>query len=231
MLFVEGQDMKLLRALAAKAGAQRVAGEEGLAMIQLNGFSHWQQVEPFGWLIDNLLEKSVGLYVILDRDYRFPEITKSIMEKLSARGVAGHVWRRKELESYLLEPGAISRLSKATPMWVEAALREIADGLRTHVFARAHDEHWRHERELARGSSLVSATEEFERRFSEVWTEVAGRIHLCPAKDVLTELNKKLVAGGHRSVSFRALAKEMRPEEIPHEMVSVLRTVDQLLAR
>ena len=58
-LFVEGKDMKIVRYLARAVGAARLSTETGVAVVPLEGFSNWEHVEPFGWLVRNLLEGSV----------------------------------------------------------------------------------------------------------------------------------------------------------------------------
>jgi hypothetical protein len=70
VLFVEGDDVKTLRRLARTAGAHRLASESGVAVIPLRGFDNWAHVEPFTWMSDQLLEGSVEVFVVLDRDYR-----------------------------------------------------------------------------------------------------------------------------------------------------------------
>ena len=108
-LFVEGQDMKVLRNLARAVGAEGVRNERGLAVIQLGGFSNWHQIEPFAWLSRELLGNTVKIYVLLDRDHRSDAAIQTLQDALKGSEVNVHVWQRKELESYLLVPEAIAR--------------------------------------------------------------------------------------------------------------------------
>ena len=103
-LFVEGEDMKILRNLARAVGAESVRNERGLAVIRLGGFSNWYQVEPFAWLSRELLGNTVDIFVLLDRDYRADETIEQLQNSLQGSEVHTHVWNRKELESYLLVP-------------------------------------------------------------------------------------------------------------------------------
>ena len=54
VLFVEGDDMKLLRHLAEAVGARNVAREIDMAVIPLRGYSNWDRIEPFVWLVKDL---------------------------------------------------------------------------------------------------------------------------------------------------------------------------------
>src|SRR6266568_989079 len=81
-LFVEGEDMKILRNLARAVGAESVRNERGLAVIRLGGFSNWHQVEPFAWLSRDLLGNAVKIYVLLDRDYREDATIETLRDTL-----------------------------------------------------------------------------------------------------------------------------------------------------
>ncbi len=136
VVFVEGEDMRMLRNVATTLGAERLAREAGIVTVPLRGFTNWEHVEPFSWLLDELLEHAVHTLVVLDRDYRTDEQIGSVEARLAAIGVAAHVWRRKELESYFLVPAAVARRSGARSDDVESELLRLAAGKKEEVFAR-----------------------------------------------------------------------------------------------
>lgn len=47
VVFVEGDDMSIIRELAKTAHADHLAGERNCAVIEIGGFTNWVQVEPF----------------------------------------------------------------------------------------------------------------------------------------------------------------------------------------
>src|SRR5581483_10426677 len=136
VLFVEGEDAKTLRHLARTLGAVRVATESGIAVIPLKGFDNWAHVEPFSWMTDQLLEGAVEVFAVLDRDYRADSECKAVKDRLTRLGVHCHIWKRKELESYLLEPSTIARLTGAPDGWLEQALVEAAEESEDYVHAQ-----------------------------------------------------------------------------------------------
>ncbi|MFN0153434.1 MAG: ATP-dependent nuclease [Gaiella sp.] len=225
LVFVEGLDMKVLRALARTLGAERVAKEEGVVVIALGGYSNWDRVEPFQWLHDKFLRRSTAVFVILDRDYRTDDAVAEVIARLGDVGVSATVWRRKELESYLLEPSVIARLTDTTVSTIAEMLGNAVDGMRSSVFARLLEE--RQREASGSGRSRVSITEEADREFETRWSDETSRIHLCPAKDVLASLNTVLQAAGHKSVSFRSLASEMSVEEIDRDVAQTIRRIEQ----
>jgi hypothetical protein len=225
-LFVEGQDIKILRRLAAKVGASGVASETGIAVIPLRGFDRWEHVEPFAWMVDGLLDKAVKTVVVLDRDYRNEAQCRAVRERLRRIGIRCHVWQRKELESYLLDARVIGRMAGADEEWIEEALAEAAEQSEEHVFAQVTAEALR---QFPRDHQ-TQAVKEARRAFSELWKERATRKWVAPPDLVLRGLNRRLEKAGFDDVSFRALASEMSADEVPPEMVGFLDSVEEILA-
>ena len=80
---------------------------------------------------EQLLEGAVEVFALLDRDYRSDPECKAVKDKLSRLGVHCHIWKRKELESYLLQPSAIARLTGADEQWLEEASAEAEEAENT----------------------------------------------------------------------------------------------------
>jgi hypothetical protein len=225
VLFVEGDDAKILRELAATIGALRVAAETGIAVIPLRGFDNWEHVEPFSWMSEDLLDGSVQVFVLLDRDFRPDTQCADIRKRLKALSVECHVWKRKELESYLLETPVIARATSATEAWLEEALAEAADELEDDVFAQI----LRETAKEFRRDQQTQAAKEGKARFTALWQDRSGRKWVAPAEGVLHGLNRRLAAAGHKTTSFRALARRFHEAEVPPEMVRFLDRVEGAL--
>jgi hypothetical protein len=225
VLFVEGDDAKILRELATTVGAHRVATETSIAVIPLRGFDNWEHVEPFSWMSADLLDGSVRVFVLLDRDFRPDSQCALIRKRLKVLSVDCHVWKRKELESYLLEPSVIARATHATEGWVEEALAEAADDLEDDVFAQV----MRETRREFRRDQETQADKEGKARFTALWKERSQRKWVAPAEPVLHGLNRRLTDGGHQTTSFRVLARTFNGSEVPPEMARLLDKIETAL--
>ena len=225
VLFVEGEDVKTLRHLARTVGALRVATETGVAVIPLKGFDNWAHVEPFSWMSEQLLEGAVEVFALLDPDYRAESECKAVKDKLRRLGVHCHIWKRKELESYLLEPSAIARLTGASEEWVNEALAEAADESEDHVHAQITA------RAIRRfpHDQQTQAITEARALFKEAWADRGVRKWVAPPEHVLHGLNRRLTTAGHSATSFTALARQMEEGEIPDEMTRFLDRVEEAL--
>jgi len=225
VLFVEGNDLKILRQVAATVGAGRIATETGVAVISLRGFDNWEHVEPFSWMIADLLESSVSVFVLVDRDFRSEPQCRAVQTRLKSVGVKCHIWKRKELESYLLEPSLIARISGAEIDWAEQALLEAANECEEDVFAQVMT--WTL-REFQRDHQNQAA-KEARRRFNALWDDPAHRKWVAPPEKVLHGLNRRLDDAQLKPVSFRLLARRITASEVASEMSGFLERVEDVL--
>jgi predicted ATP-dependent endonuclease of OLD family len=221
VLFFEGDEMKLLRHVAETLGATRLVHEVDIAIIPLRGYSNWDRVEPFAWLMRDLLHDAVDVFVILDRDYRTDDQVRSVLTRLNAIGVHGHVWKRKELESYLLEPRTIADILKVSESEAVAYLDEAsADFQQVVAEARASEAVAHVDR-----SHRAAERKRVHLETRTLWDDARARLHACPAKDVLSRLNQLLERDGRKALTFARLARSMKADDVPHELRVMLERV------
>jgi len=176
-------------------------------------------------MISDLLDRSVEVFVVLDRDYRSDEQCKAIKERLKNVNVKCHVWKRKELESYLLESEPLARVCTADEAWIEQILEDAATEMEEHVFAQIAAETLR---EFPRDQQ-TQAVREARRRFAHLWSDRASRKWIAPPEDVLHGLNRRLERDVHQATSFRVLARRIKAAEVPPEMTGFLERVEDSL--
>ncbi|MDR7187179.1 energy-coupling factor transporter ATP-binding protein EcfA2 [Microbacterium trichothecenolyticum] len=223
-VFVEGRDMAVLRQIARRLSLRALEREEGVTVIPLNGYTGWRNVEPFRWLTEEILPNALRTFVILDRDYRSDSERERVMESLRSVGVGGHVWQRKELESYLLSPSLLARVAGCPEEQITAWLNEITLGMETDVFSRQLQERLSHD--VAAHHHAVDVTSSFKHSFDADWRDAAMRLNACPAKQVLSALNQRLQGSGCKPASVAGLARSIRVSEIPSEMSELLTVID-----
>ena len=229
VVFVEGDDMSIIRELAKTTGADHLAGERNCAVIEIKGFSNWVRVEPFKWFVSDFLDDSVDVFVLLDRDYRTDADVGEVRSTLEAIGIHAYIWHRKELENYLLDPAALARASNTSPSYISSQLESITDAMTEDVLGQFAEK---------RHFSSPSGSKDMARTISETNTELRPlaedpewRLHRYPAKTILNSLNKILQQAGHTTVSTKNLARQLRRPEIPDEMCNWLNEVDSSIRR
>lgn len=227
VVFFEGLDMQLLHLLANRLGAKKFAEEEQLAVIQLKGFSGWINLTPFKWFSDELLSQTIPMFCILDRDYRSKSELDRIISELGSINVDITIWKKKEIESYLLEIEPLHRLTGAPGVWISKQIEEIVAGMRHEVFARFLEQRAR--TEVSKDKHLVVVATNFSKEFETLWADEAARIDICPPKQILSALNRTLVSNGYKSTNFVALAKNIQAKEISEDVSKVLLRIERAL--
>jgi hypothetical protein len=121
-------------------------------------------------------------------------------------------------------PRAIAKRSGTEASWIAEQLDEIVTGMKTLVQSAMASTRQARERDQSRREKVLhEALVDFDR----LWSEESNRINLCPAKQVLSQLNRRIQAAGSKAVSASALAKELRKDEIAGEMVTLVKEIEE----
>ncbi|MEV6493390.1 AAA family ATPase [Actinoplanes sp. NPDC051633] len=224
VLFVEGQDAALLRILAQRVGAVKVANEQGLSTVSIGGFSGWSSVAGF----TRILQKAGGgpaATVLLDRDYRSDEVIADIAAQVRRDGANVHVWHRKEIENYLLSEEVIARVSGVAVQSIHALMDRVADGLRNETLAA-----WigRRQRDAPKKLDLTSVARTAIVDFESAWD--TEKLELVPGKRFISTLNQEVAAIGGQTFNSYRLAREIRSSELDGEVLSFIRSLEIALA-
>jgi hypothetical protein len=219
-VFVEGQDARLLRHFARSVGATAFVSEGLLTVVPLDGSTNRARLDGFKWVVENLLEKAIEGWVLLDRDFRSDDEALLLAGELEAAGLNPHIWQRHEIENYVLVPTAIARRSGApiasvTEM-LDIATLDMKDEVLPEFVAS---------RQREAGNKGKAPTTVMTRCLSTLgteWPDPAFRLAFCPGKEVLSHLNDALQASGFKAVTALGLAGEIRSSEIDDELRAVL---------
>ena len=167
--------------------------------------------------------------MLLDRDYRADADVDEVRSTLEAVGVHAHVWRRNELESYLLDPTALARVSDSSPSYISSKLEPITDDMTEGVLAQFAKE--RHFFSPSGKKDLAHTIRETNTELRPRVVDPVWRLHRYPAKAILNALNQDLQQAGHTTVSTKNLARQLRLSEIPEEMRNWLNEVESSIRR
>jgi hypothetical protein len=212
-LFVEGDDAPVLAHLARRIGRTAVASSDRYATVPLGGFSRNAVASAFAETM-HALGANVRTFVLLDSDLRSDEARESETEALRKSGAQVHLWQRRELENYLIDPAAIAKVAgipvdEARTMLFEAVEEQKADTLLTLQTTRIEERGMKGSASAkhAPKTILAAATEEFTQR----WASWEGRLAMVDAKLTIRALNKRLQQKGVQTLNVHALAKGIPP--------------------
>lgn len=224
VVFVEGDDVSILRHMANTLGANRLAEERDCTVIGMGGFTRWPSAEAFQWLLSRFLQDAVEVYVVLDRDYRTDAEVDEVQRALREAGTHPHVWQRKELENYLLDPRTIAKLSKANETLTTALLEESALALQHHEEAQFSSAALSRKGRLSAATIIETQAAEASSRSTE-W-----RLRRYSGKDILSTLNRLLQQRDFKAVSPQAIARALPEEAIPSELANLIDEIEASLS-
>jgi hypothetical protein len=73
ILFLEGDDYRLLRRFAARLDLDALANNINITVVPIGGFSQRQRIEDAAWAFEKVLKAAISIAAVLDRDYRSAE--------------------------------------------------------------------------------------------------------------------------------------------------------------
>lgn len=226
-LFIEGEDVKIIRILAEQVRCWKIAKEEGLAVVPIGGFNRWPSVETFAWLKNGFLESGVKVRLILDSDYRKAADCRSLESELLKANVDTHIWHRKELASYLLDPLIIAAATGLDLDEVIPKLNTVVEELKWDVFGQLAKQ------VLDSAPSHVAASaalSEAQESFLINWSDLEGKLRLVPAQKVISGWNRQRTGSRQRILTSRSLASAASPATLDWEIVEVLQSIESDLS-
>ena len=243
VLYVEGEDFKILRRFARVLGLNRLADGVGIAPFTLGGFPSKQRVNAVSLGVTEAVGTELLFAGVFDRDYRPDEEIEQLVHSLGEELVFAEILDRKEIENYLLVPTvldkALERLRRdrsrrtgesttsATP--IRELLQEITSPLRTEIQAQyvaKRSDFFAHSR---KDSSTASreAIEIFDRK----WNDDELRLHIVPGKKVLGMLISRLQREYRVNLTKARIIEQFRQSDIPRDLRATLMSVDSLRDR
>jgi hypothetical protein len=154
------------------------------------------------------------------------------MKTAAERGIQLHVWERKEIENYLLAPGAIARVISSEArdehgLPDEKAVLEELDGITRGLRMETMDAIATEVLARDKAAGLGPANRAARERVAKAWKSLPGRIGIVSGKEVLKGLFTWSQKKFGVSLNARKLARHLRKEDIPAEMVSIVTAIER----
>jgi hypothetical protein len=217
------EDPRVIRILAKHIGAATIADEHAVSIIQLREISRFSRSEGLGSSLRSVLPNSLPAVLLLQGGHRPPSHNDRIVASLIAPDVTTSILPGPEIENYLLDPDTIAKVSGASAETVAVNLSEIHEALRERTrsaFITANVD------SAAEGKAL-DALIQAEKQFDSVWARKDGRGKIIRGSEVIAALNIWFERDGYRIISSYALARAIKPQTIPAEILSIILEIEE----
>jgi len=232
LILVEGKDIKLLKRFQDLVFPASPTPIDGIPNMPIGGWNGWPYAVGSAMLLTNAGGQDIITYCILDSDFHPTSVKESRLAEASARNVELHIWKRKEIENYLINPKTVFRIIHNrirnhghAPSIDEifAKINSIAESLRDSTVDALAQEIYNQDR----AHGLANANREARAIIEPLWETFEGRISLVSGKDMITLLSAWSQENYTVSFGTSTLAGELQTEELAEEVVEVIRRIEQ----
>lgn len=241
VLFLEGQEFRMLRRFAAVLGLTALSEGSDLTVVPIGGFTQRQRIEDAAWTFGQVLKAEIAIAALLDRDYRPAEEIDAVTAGIRSTVGRFHVLGSKEIENYLLVPHAIARAvatrlreagkdfrkfdGDAAETNACELVKQCTEGLKADVQAQLLAHRVRFYAKSGRDSSTL--IKEAMELLEPAWNDLAERLRIVSGKQAFTVLNRILGDQFGVSITAAQVIGYLRPNDIPEEFQAILTDLDQ----
>lgn len=227
-LVVEGEkdDVKLLSIFQSKIFPNTFEQFDILPKIYVEGWGGWQRVIGSNKVFkDN--KTSIVTYCIFDSDYHTEETKDKRLIEAKEHEINLHIWKKKEIENYLLVPPAICRLVRIKKKQAEITDSEISD-----LITKLCEEHrddvidsFATEIRNRDTSKDIKTVNQIARKYiNEKWEN--EKWNLVSGKSILSEIFSWISENYKVSLNKFLLAREITLSEIESEIIKVITCIE-----
>lgn len=230
LLLVEGKDMKFLKQFQSLLFPDSRFPLDALPNMPIGGWSGWPYAIGSAMLLTNSFGEQITTYCILDSDYYSPETIGKRKQEAAKKSVSLHIWSKKEIENYLIQPSVIERVIKRksennfpSADDIEEKIKEFTNELKYQTIDCFSQEFYN----IARQKGIAKANMKAREYVDQFWTTTSQRLHIISGKKMISKLSSW--ADNNFGVSFGAttLLYAMEFHELDIEIKTVVSAIEK----
>ena len=224
-LFVEGEDMKILSKLKDKLNIQTKQPFDTLPCIPLGGASKLNEAFGASKLFHEETQGEIACYCILDRDYFTDEYVDNQMGVAQKVHLKLHIWKKKEIENYLLIPKAIFRIADKPKGEYDTFL----EGFNKLIDEQREDTILQFANQLqiqdGKKKDLKSYYKEAQNNVDRSWNTLEQKLSIISGKSAISRINCWIKDEYKKHCSQARIISAIEADEIADEMVEMIRSL------
>jgi len=226
-LFVEGEDIKILSKLKEKLNTPSEQPLDTLPCFSLEGASNLKKAFGVAELLFEETEGEMSCHCILDRDYQSDDSIEKHMKEAQESHLVLHVWKKKEIENYLLIPAAIFRITKNPIGGYDTFCKKLDQLLETQkeetILQLASQLEIQDRKKKDLKSYIKLATE----RVNMCWNTLDNKLGIVSGKQMIGLINEWMEKEYHAHCSQSIIISNIKANEIDEEMVILLKEISK----
>lgn len=224
-LILEGpkDDIKILNGFYVKMFSKSQKELNILPRIYVEGWAGWQRVLGANLILQE--NKSVETYCFFDSDYHLEVEKNKRRKEAKDKNINLWIWKRKEIENYLIVPSAICRIINTKK---EIALNEVTDKIdhfleeeKTNIYDCFSTEIHNQNKD-----AIKKCNTEARKIVNSSWSSFDERITIASGKTILKKICDWTQQEFKLSISKFDILNEIIIEEVDDEIKDVLEKIE-----
>ena len=229
LLVIEEMDLKILKRLHDTLYPESENSLDSLPHMQITGWNDWDYAVGTEMFLKNAGGEGIMTYCLLDSDLHSSEAIQERHEEAKKKGVQLHIFKRKELENYLLDPAAIHRAicrdlkekkSEDCIEEIRIKLDDLIDQYEEYAFINFSNDYSDNDIDQleAERNAVISV--------KKAWNTREGKLGLVPGKRIIRELSQWSLEKWGTPLNPLQIAKHLKKKEIDEEIMEVLDAIE-----
>lgn len=223
ILLVEGEDISILKKIQDVLYPETEEPFDTIPNFDLKGWGGWNYAIGSSRLLKETVDNQIKVYCLFDSDYHTENEIAKRFEDAKRLNVELHIWKKKEIENYLIIPVLILRIIRKETSTTVSSIEEI-----NHKIGEINS--------LLKEDTLHSLAGELQKqdRKLEVKTAIsqAKRIYQniedkIPGKEAITKLSDWSQKKYGVSLSPLKLVQNIHVTDIPDEIVHIISCIEK----
>ncbi|WP_270933288.1 ATP-dependent nuclease [Falsiroseomonas oryzae] len=237
VIFVEGEDGRLLRRFASRLGFSALAQAESVPIVRLGDFSDLKRATSAVSALGRILQMDIQIACVFDRGYRSDLEIDEFLSDQPAENMQCFILPRNEIENFLLVSGALHRAvlhrmgeRKAAALLPDGAidilLNDAVSELRHLVEGQMIGHAIRYAKRVDQGIDEGAIAGSVVRKLSGAWDDLGKSCGLVPGKETFSMLLGMLRGRHGVSISDTSVIDAMQRSDFDPDLVRILRELN-----
>ncbi len=223
LVIVEGDDIDILKRLQNTLFPKSDEPFDSIPNFDIGGWGGWNHARGSSMLLKETVDNDVKIFCIFDSDYHTDEEIKTRQEEAIKIKVNLHIWKKKEIENYLIVPTAILRILKTEGK--KASHLTVAD-IETIVSIKAKEMQDDLIDKLADGIQNFSRKQKVSSARKIAKSKIDKLENRVCGKDLISSISKWAQDNFKVSLSPIKLAAYLQTAEIESELKDVIQAIE-----
>jgi predicted ATPase len=228
VILLEGKDLAFLKTFHAKLFPDAETPLDAIPNLSIGGWGGWAHAIGSSMALKNAVGDRITTYCIFDSDYHTAQEKAERCNQATERAINLHIWERKEIENYLLNPTVIARVitqrtktTPPTPKNVQEFLLRAGNDEKDTVFDAMATHLGHQDRALGTGGANKAARELLSARWKH------DPLHVVSGKALLSQLSTWAQENYGVAIGAMAITKAFHANEIPPELRTVITSIEE----